>query len=308
MGIQDKVVIEVGINENQFRSENPHVPYTPEEIGADAKRCYEAGAAVVHYHARDPDTGTPNLLDVDLNLQIMHAIQDHTPLLVHPTFDGVQRVLDYYELFLKMPDGYNHIVKGIEDKSVRWELGHGDLLFPSLHHLKWRIDFCKANGLKLKFAMFNVGNIRLLRNAIASGWISGDAPLVVQFGFAPPEPQIWSDESDRGLAAGFAAPFTMPATLRSLNMYLEEGRDLPLTWMPLVYQSSQLAMNMMALANGGHVRIGIGDYHYAELGHPTNAELVERIVRAARAMGREPATPDEAREIFGIAAARAGHQ
>lgn len=306
--MSDKVVIEVGLNENQMHSANPNVAYTPEEIGADARRCYEAGAAVVHYHARDPVTGTPNLLDVDLNLQIMHAIQDATPLMVHPTFDGIQRVLDYYDLNLKMPDGYVHIVEGVKDRTLRWELGHGDLLFPALHHLKWRLDFCRTNGLKLKFAMFNVGHIRLLRNAIASGWVSGESPLLVQFGFAPPEPQVWDLESESGLAAGFAAPFVMPATLRSLNMYLEEGRDLPLTWMPLVYQASQLPMCLHALASGGHVRIGIGDYAYPELGLPTNAELVERIVRAARALGREPATPDEAREIFGIAAAKARRQ
>jgi uncharacterized protein (DUF849 family) len=55
---------------------------------------------------------------------------------------------------------------------------------------------------------------------------------------------------------------------------------------------------MQAIAEGGHVAIGIGDYDYPELGRPTNADLVREIVRMARLVGREIATPAEAREIL----------
>lgn len=53
-----------------------------------------------------------------------------------------------------------------------------------------------------------------------------------------------------------------------------------------------------ALAEGGHVSIGIGDWAYPELGYPTSAELIHRTVRLVREVGREVATPDEARELL----------
>ena len=57
---------------------------------------------------------------------------------------------------------------------------------------------------------------------------------------------------------------------------------------------------MTAIATGGHVSIGIGDYAYPELGYPTNAELVGEIARMARLVGREVATTPETRQILGI--------
>ncbi len=52
---------------------------------------------------------------------------------------------------------------------------------------------------------------------------------------------------------------------------------------------------------GGHVAVGLGDYAYTELGAPTNADVVREVARLARAMGREVATPDDTREMLGMA-------
>jgi uncharacterized protein (DUF849 family) len=57
---------------------------------------------------------------------------------------------------------------------------------------------------------------------------------------------------------------------------------------------------MTAIAEGGHVAIGIGDYAYPELGQPTNADLVREIVHMAKLVGREVATPEEARQMLGM--------
>jgi uncharacterized protein (DUF849 family) len=58
---------------------------------------------------------------------------------------------------------------------------------------------------------------------------------------------------------------------------------------------------MTAIEQGGHVAIGIGDYAYPELGYPTNAALVDEVVKLARLVGREIASPQEARKMLGIA-------
>jgi uncharacterized protein (DUF849 family) len=62
----------------------------------------------------------------------------------------------------------------------------------------------------------------------------------------------------------------------------------------------QLAAPIIAM--GGHVSIGLGDYTYKELGTPTNAEIVRRVAEIARELGREVATPDEAKAMLGMAA------
>ena len=61
----DEVVVEVRVNEYTMRDKNPHVPWSPDEIAADAASCVEAGASIIHYHARDPVTGAPST-DVEL--------------------------------------------------------------------------------------------------------------------------------------------------------------------------------------------------------------------------------------------------
>ena len=57
---------------------------------------------------------------------------------------------------------------------------------------------------------------------------------------------------------------------------------------------------MTAIEQGGHIAIGIGDYAYPELGYPTNAALVDEVVKLARLVGREVASPEEARKILAI--------
>lgn len=66
------------------------------------------------------------------------------------------------------------------------------------------------------------------------------------------------------------------------------------------YGGSLLALAGTIIALGGHISIGIGDYTYPELGMPTNAELIERIVQIASDVGREVASPDEAKKILAI--------
>jgi 3-keto-5-aminohexanoate cleavage enzyme len=71
--------------------------------------------------------------------------------------------------------------------------------------------------------------------------------------------------------------------------------------MPVVQGADGLPLAALALAEGGDLRTGLGDYHYGAEGAPSNPELVERVVALARTFGREPATPDEARAIKGMA-------
>ncbi|MGH7894310.1 MAG: 3-keto-5-aminohexanoate cleavage protein [Candidatus Binatia bacterium] len=305
----DKVVIEVGLNEATMRAANPHVPYAPDEIAADARRCADAGASVVHFHARDAMTGALRFTDVDLNVETMRRITASTRLIAYPTYGEAARIFDYYDVNRPVAEGYGHIAACVGHPDVRLEVAPVDLgaldangyvdprtgcLVPSNvvvlnsgRDHEWMLQFCAAHGLTPTFTAFDAGHVRNLRNLIAWGWVTRE-PIVLKLFFG-----------------GRLLPFGLAATKRGLDFYLEETRDLSCRWMAVTYGDDQFPMVRLALARGGDVRVGVGDYPYAERGAPSNAELVQEVVRLARACGREPATADETRELWDVTRARA---
>ncbi len=296
----DKVIIEVGLNENQDRSANRHVPYTAGELADTAGRCYDAGASIVHFHGR-LESGAPALSDAALNLEAQRAITEAAPVITYPSYGSETRVLDYYDIGTPAPQRFAHLSAiaesgtrlevapvdlGTFDSNVRWDAAAAQLV-PSTGMLmntgedqRWILEFCDRNGIKPHFTTFDTNHLQNLRNLVDWGW-TGTSPLFVKL-----------------FLAGVSA---QPAVLL---FYREQMRELfsdtPMLWMPLVYGSDQFPLCTLALALGGHVRVGIGDYHYRDRNEPTNASLVERIVTISRAFGREPATPDETRALTGI--------
>ena len=81
----DAVIIEVGQNEQVPRAAHPQVPITPQEIADDARRCRDAGASVVHWHARDPETGAGRLADAALYGAMLEALRG-CDVLAYPTY------------------------------------------------------------------------------------------------------------------------------------------------------------------------------------------------------------------------------
>ena len=101
--------------------------------------------------------------------------------------------------------------------------------------------------------------------------------------------------SEAGLFAG------NPGTVRGLEAmadFIPPG--LTLHWSVMCVGGNLFPVVGATLERGGHVAIGLGDYAYPELGVPRNADLVERITQMAREMGREVATPSEARKLLGL--------
>ncbi|MGH7822626.1 MAG: 3-keto-5-aminohexanoate cleavage protein, partial [Candidatus Binatia bacterium] len=84
--VVQKLIVAVGLNENVTRDENPNVPITPREIAEDVAACVEAGASIIHLHARDPDTGAPMMDDPEQYTRIYLAIRERTDALVYPTY------------------------------------------------------------------------------------------------------------------------------------------------------------------------------------------------------------------------------
>ena len=291
-----KLVIDARLNEYTMRDANPHVPWSPEETGEQAAACREAGASIVHYHARDPETGAASN-DVALYAAAARAIRARCDAIVMPTL-GANTVVD-------LDARIGHVEAMSKDDATRAELIPLDLASISL--AIWREGMDRVMGEELVYynsvaaitalasrgaavgarpmaAIWNVGSLRLLEALCETGVLPGTV-------FA----ELFTTEG--GLIAGH--PGTR-AGLQALIDFVPGSVDV--VWAAACYGANALDLAEQAIEQGGHVAIGLGDYAYPELGdgQPTNAEVVAAVVEIARRHGREIATPEETRARLGL--------
>lgn len=287
----DKLIIDARLNEYTLREPNPNVPYSPDEIAADAEACVAAGASIVHYHAREPETGAPSS-DTALYAETARAIRARCEAIIMPTL-GANTVTD-------LDARIGHIEVMAEDDATRADMVPLDLASLSLG--MWREGMDEVRGDDLVYynpigtlkrlaararavgafpmaAIWNVGSLRLLEAFCATGVL----PNTI---FA----ELFTTEG--GLISGH--PGT-PAGLQALIDFVPERVDC--VWAAACYGANALPLAEQAIEQGGHVAIGLGDYPYSELvdGQPTNADVVAAVVEIAQRHGREIATPAETR-------------
>jgi len=288
-----RVIVEVRLNEYTLRDRNPHVPWSPEEIAADAAACREEGAALVHFHARDPASGAPSH-DAAVYAEAIRRIRAACDALIIPTL-GASTIPEPLARCAHIP-----ILAG--DPATRPDLapldlgsinidpyvpGRGfaveDLVYRNpVGGIRGQIRAIHAAGVPVEAVLWSVGAARLLGALLELGDL--------------PEPTFAE------LVVSDLILSTHPATARGLGALVEAlppGRSLP--WVMLAPGSNPLPLVGTALQFGGGVAVGLGDWPHPELGKPTNALVVREVVAMLRAFGAEPATPDEAREQLGLA-------
>ena len=289
----DKLVIEVRGNEYTSRRANPHIPFSPEEIAADAAECREAGASIYHFHAREPGSGAP-AYDVASYGDSIRRIRAACDLLVNPTL-GAVTVPD--------PKQRASVIPALaQDAATRPDLAPVDLA--SLNIDPWDAEKSRFLVEDLVYATSVAG----LREIVATIRAAGVLPQAV----------LWNVGSARLLGAFlelgvFATPVAAQLTLSSSILSAHPGsvRGLnaladflparaPMLWTLNNGGGSLLPLVAAAIERGGHIAIGLGDYAYPELGQPTNAALVREVARIARACGRELAEPKEVREALSL--------
>ncbi|MGE0861068.1 MAG: 3-keto-5-aminohexanoate cleavage protein [Gammaproteobacteria bacterium] len=292
--IRDKLIIQVRINEYALRGANPHVPYSPEEIAADGLACGAEGAAIIHYHARDAVTGAP-ATDTALYADTARRIKAASDLLILPTLGAWT---------LPSPEArIAHVVEMARDPATFPELAPIDMATSNVDVYdsaarRFRSDdtvyintaatwqyFAKTMrevGVKPVQALWNISSVRYTEALVEMGVFA--EPLLCELVL-----------TEHGLLAGH------PGTVKGLQAFLD---FLPARqrwhWSVMCAGGNLFAVAAAALERGGHISIGLGDYPYPELGQPRNADLVARIVSLARAIGREVATPSEARTLLGL--------
>lgn len=290
-----KLIIEVRMNEAARKEANPHVPYTPDEIVADALACAEAGAAIVHFHARNADGSESN--SVDDYRRIVSGIRAKSDVLIHPTlgqfFGGAgpdQRIAHIEALaeeglapdMAPLDTGSNNI--DMFDWQAKEFVGEGQVYVNTAANLRYMAGRLREWGVRPQLCSWSIPNLRLAGAFLAAGLVPAPAFVTLVL------------SGERGIMGH-------PATEAGLRAYLDcmpnEAPEQTIEWSALCGGREIFNLLPMILREGGHVSAGLGDTTYSSLGQPSNADVVRAIAAIARDAGREIATPEEARAMLG---------
>jgi len=271
---------------------SPHVPVTPEQIARNAVEAAAAGAAVVHIHVRDPETGDPSR-DPKLYREVVERVKETgTDVVINLTAGmGGDLVIDPDAPLTHLPG--TDLVGGLE------RLPHVEDLLPDICTLDCGSlnfgdgsnlyvstpDMLRAGarriqelGVRPELEIFDTGQLWFAKQLLAEGLL--DDPTVFQLCMGIP----WGAPAD-------------PGVLQSMVNMLPDGAR----WASFALGRMQMPWVAQSVVLGGHVRVGLEDNLYLGKGvKATNAQLVERAVTIVEAMGARVATPDEARQKLGL--------
>ncbi|MFF8444440.1 3-keto-5-aminohexanoate cleavage protein [Streptomyces californicus] len=293
MSVNQNVIITcalTGAGDTVGRS--PHVPVTPEQIAASAVEAAGAGAAVVHIHVRDPETGAPSR-EPRLYREVVERIRETgTDVIVNLTAGmGGDLVIDPEAPLRHLPG--TDLVGGLERLPHVEDLlpdictldcgslnfGDGSNLYVSTPDmLRTGARRIQELGVRPELEIFDTGQLWFAKQLLAEGLL--DDPTVFQLCMGVP----WGAPAD-------------PGVLMSMVNMLPEGAR----WASFALGRMQMPWVAQSILLGGHVRVGLEDNLYLAKGvKATNGQLVERAVRITESLGSRVATPDEAREQLGL--------
>jgi 3-keto-5-aminohexanoate cleavage enzyme len=253
------------------RDHTPYVPLSPKEIADSVYESWKEGAAIAHIHVRDHKGD--NTLDLDTYKEVINRVQDRCDIILNLTTAG--GLGNDEEERLKVCE-LNPEMATFDAGSMNFgqDVFHNTPVF-----LEQLAAITKERQIKPEIEIFDVGMIDNALRIAKKGLI--EKPFHFQFVL--------------GVHGG------MPATPKNL-MFLIDSIPEGSTWSAIGASKDQLTINTMSILLGGHVRVGMEDSVYFRKGElaTSNAQFVKRIVELSNTLGREVATPDEARRILGL--------
>lgn len=250
--------------------QTPYLPVTPPQLGATARAIRAAGASIVHVHCRNDDGS--NTHDVERFRQAYEAIRGASDLIVQFSTGGA---IGMTPAERAAPLALRPEMATLTCGSVNFGDDIFENSFPIMRGIAAKIA---EHGVTPELEIFDLGHLSNAKRLAAEGAIR--LPAHVDF--------------------VLGVPGALEASVEHL---VDCVRALPpgCTWTVAGIGRMQLTLAAVAVAMGGHVRVGLEDNLYYSKGRlATNEELVARIVRIAEELGRPVATPDEARRILGI--------
>ena len=268
----DKLIITAALNGAEVtRAQQPALPITPEEIGIAAAQCAQAGASIVHVHARNPD-GSPTQ-DINMYRQIIAEVSQRCDVIVQISTGGAVGMTPQERL---APVALRPEMATLSMGSVNFG---GGVFINHPADIEAFAREMQAQGVKTELEVFDSGMLATATRWLATGILSSPAHIDLVLG----------------------VPGGMAGTPQAL-MYLLSQLPVGATWGVSAIGAAQLPLTTMAILLGGHVRVGLEDnicYRKGELAS-SNAQLVDRVVRIAAELERAVATPAEARQMLGV--------
>ncbi len=278
----DKIIITAALTGVlATRQQSPNIPYTPEEIAEEGRRAVDAGAGILHIHARQ-DNGFP-AYDVDTYARIDKAVKEACPgvIINYSTGAiGIDREERIHHVDALKPDmaalnmgSMNYAIYSRKKKTFY----HDHVFANPFSDITFFLERMKAAGTRPEMECFDTGHIHNARPLIDMGLLG--PPL--QFSLI------------MGVLGGI--PATTENLVHQIRQVPQDGH-----WQLIGIGRRQWPMIMAALSMGGNVRVGLEDNLYLPDGSlsPSNGACVEEAVRLARVAGLEPASISEARHIL----------
>ncbi len=253
------------------RKEQPNLPLTPNEIAEAAYECFQAGVSIIHVHARDKK-GNPTQ-NYEVYKEIKKRIAEKCNVIFQPSTGGA--VWHTFEQRVQ-PLLLNPEMSTLSTGTCNF----GDDVFMNTpENIKKFAKEMLDRNIKPEIEVFEDGMIDTALNLVKKGLLK----MPLHFDFV------------------LGVPGAMSGNVENL-VFLTKHISSDCTWTVAGIGRYELPLATYAIAMGGHVRVGFEDNVYYKKGvlAQSNAHLVARIVRISKEIGREVATPDEARKILGI--------
>jgi 3-keto-5-aminohexanoate cleavage enzyme len=289
---KDKVIVTcalTGVLAN--RDQCPYLPYSPSEIADEAKRAYDAGAACVHIHGREPDSGAQSWR-TEIYAQIKEEVRKRCPIVINFSTGGFNMGLETDE---EKKQRIEYVWKTRPEVAA--------LNMGSMNYAKYSD---KRRGFVFDFIFENkFSDILLAANAMREGGVKPELECFDVGHVHNAEPLVAMGALKRPLQYSFilgvlggAPPTTDTLALMSRQIHSDD------TWEVIGISKVQWHLVASALVLGGNIRVGLEDNFYLDAAGKQmakgNGPLVEKAVRLARDIGREPMTPDEARAALSL--------
>ncbi|WP_439120082.1 3-keto-5-aminohexanoate cleavage protein [Marivita sp.] len=283
-------------------SMSPYLPVTADQITSQAVDAAEAGAAILHLHARDPDTGKPSaspehfaaflprikqasgaVLNISTGGSAVMSLEERLApaMATEPEMCSLNMGTMNFALY--------QAAARVTDWKHDWEKPFledtDDLVFKNTPRDIAAIlrQIGQARGARFEFECYDVGHLYMLRHFADRGLV--EPPFFIQFVF--------------GVLGGIGAD---PENLMHMKTIADKLFGEDYLFSVLAAGRHQIPFTTMAAAMGGHVRVGLEDNLMISRGKlaERNADQVAKIRRIVEEIGREPATPDEVRVMLGL--------
>ncbi|ACL01967.1 protein of unknown function DUF849 [Desulfatibacillum aliphaticivorans] len=266
------------------KSSNPALPEQPDEIAQSAYDCYNAGASVCHIHVRDKQGRTT--ADLNVYSDVLTKIQSKCPIITQ-VGGGIGTIVE--------PDGRSRGAT-LEEKMALTALApkpdmltinagtfdFGWIAEPFINPMDWNEDFarrCNQRKIAVECECYDISHIENVKELIRRGALNSPVHFSLVLGVKGGIP-------------------SSPKMISAMVDMIPEGS----TWQVITIGKHQLTSTVMAMCQGANIRTGLEDNVYYSRGElaKSNAQLVERMVRIARELGRNIATVEEAVGALGI--------